>query len=323
MSTQQLLIDTVGRICQDHATKEALDKAEAGEYPSGLWRLLLDNGLHDLATPASGLEAGDIYAVFRTAAAHAMPLPLAEAVLGRAWLQQLDIDSGQRLVSIGFLQDDALVGVPWGRERPLLLGLRLGEAGWQLHHCEARSDALLDANLAGEPRDDIPQVTIGAAIDEPLAFEKLALARTVQMAGTLSSVLDLSLAYVNEREQFGRPLAKFQAIQHALAVLAAEVAAAMRASDSAVAALSDERFSADLAAAKARVGEAVGVVAESAHQVHGAMGFTHEHRLHHFTRRLWAWRDEYGNERYWQERLGAALIAGGAQTLWPFIATRG
>ena len=57
------------------------------------------------------------------------------------------------------------------------------------------------------------------------------------------------------------------------------------------------------------------------HQVHGAMGYTYEHRLHHFTRRLWAWRDEWGNEFYWQAKLGQHLAGLGADQVWGFIAT--
>jgi len=76
-----------------------------------------------------------------------------------------------------------------------------------------------------------------------------------------------------------------------------------------------------VAAAKARVGEAAGIVAEQAHQVHGAMGYTHEHQLHHFSRRLWAWRDEFGNETYWQQRLGTHLAGLGAERVWDFLAS--
>ena len=79
-----------------------------------------------------------------------------------------------------------------------------------------------------------------------------------------------------------------------------QVAAALRATDAAIAALDTPRFAVQVAVAKARVGEAAGIASEIAHQVHGAMGFTHEHQLHHFTRRLLAWRDEYGRENYWQ-----------------------
>ena len=105
-------------------------------------------------------------------------------------------------------------------------------------------------------------------------------------------------------------------------MVAAEVAAAKRAADAAVDALSDSRFECEVAASKARVGEAVGVVAEQVHQVHGAMGFTHEHRLHHFSRRCWSWRDDWGNEYYWQVKLGQHLAQVGADQVWNFIATR-
>ena len=60
---------------------------------------------------------------------------------------------------------------------------------------------------------------------------------------------------------------------------------------------------------------------EQVHQVHGAMGYTYEHRLHHFTRRLWAWRDEWGNEFYWQAKLGQHLASLGADRVWGYIAT--
>ena len=142
------------------------------------------------------------------------------------------------------------------------------------------------------------------------------------MAGVLQALLELGLTFANEREQFGRPISKFQAIQHSLAIVAAEVAAARRAADAAVDALDNDRFLVEVAAAKSRVGEAVEVVAEQVHQVHGAMGFTHEHRLHHFSRRAWAWRDEFGNEFLWQQRLGQHIAALGADNAWSFIATR-
>ena len=74
-----------------------------------------------------------------------------------------------------------------------------------------------------------------------------------------------------------------------------------------------------VAVAKSRIGEAAGRGAEIAHQVHGAMGFTREHNLHYSTRRLWSWRDEFGNESYWQTRLGRAVAASGADALWPML----
>ena len=57
------------------------------------------------------------------------------------------------------------------------------------------------------------------------------------------------------------------------------------------------------------------MVAKRAHQVHGAIGFTQEYRLHHLTRRCWSWRDEAGSELAWSRTLGAGA-AHGPGGLW-------
>ena len=144
------------------------------------------------------------------------------------------------------------------------------------------------------------------------------------MAGALEHILDQSVQWSLDRVQFGRPIAKFQAVQHNLATLAGEVAAAGAAADGAAETIASEgpaseRALLDVAVAKVRVGEAASNGAAIAHQVHGAMGFTYEHSLHHSTRRLWAWREEFGNETLWAERLGQMIAEHGADELWPFI----
>jgi acyl-CoA dehydrogenase len=49
------------------------------------------------------------------------------------------------------------------------------------------------------------------------------------------------------------------------------------------------------------------------------MGFTEEHSLHYLTRRLWSWRDEFGDETYWAALLGRRIAAAGGAGLWPLI----
>lgn len=297
-----LLADTAGRVFRDHCDKALLDAAEAGAFPEALWGVLVETGLHQVGSVASGTGLADLFGLLQVAGRHAAPLPLAETLLAN------------RLCDIDGLATIATDGVaPWGRHAGAVLHAETGRVVTGFEHATG-------SNLAGEPRDRIEggrQVAVATDVaDLP---ELLALSRVALMSGALSRVLELAIGYAMERHQFGRPLSKFQAIQHNLAVLAGETAAAQRASDGAIDALETPRFPDQVAAAKSRVGEAAGVAAEIAHQVHGAMGFTHEHTLHHFTRRLWAWRDEHGAESLWQARLGRRIAAGGADAVWEFL----
>ena len=317
MDTRQLLIDTAERIFADHCDKTVLDAAERGEFPESLWKIVRENGFHELAMADSGVDLKDAFAVLRVAGRHALPLPMAEILLANRWLR-----SASELTVIGRLEGGRIADVPWAQTAQRVLGIDW-DSGEGVSTPVSAEAIETDRNVAAEPRDNLSAAAATQlGLNEP-AFEMLALGRVAAMAGCLERILELSLQYASEREQFGRPIAKFQAIQHNLAVVAGEVAAASRAADAAIDALEGDRFALEVAAAKARVGEAAGIVAESAHQVHGAMGFTHEHQLHHFTRRVWSWRDEYGNEAFWQQRLGQHLAGIGADKVWDFLATRG
>jgi len=318
MSTRQLLIDTAGRIFEDHCSKESLDDAERGSFPDALWQRLRDNGLHQVAMRDSGADLGDAFALVEHCGRFAVPVPVLELTMANRWLGDCD-----RFVSIGVVHEKRIVDVPWGRRADSVLGVRAD--GPMLLVDAKGAEWIHSTNPAGEARDAVSTEGATEIADDEGAWEVMALGRALLMAGCLERVLELSVRYVNEREQFGRPLAKFQAIQHSLAIMAAEVAASSCAADTAVAALDSgdrDRFALAVAVAKARVGEACGAVPEIAHQVHGAIGFTHEHQLHHFTRRLWSWRDEYGSEAYWQGRLGRHLSGRGADQVWDFV-TRG
>jgi acyl-CoA dehydrogenase len=187
------------------------------------------------------------------------------------------------------------------------------------------------ANLAGEPRGSLvlDEVPASGALLTPAQADALrarfALARAVQMAAALEQVLEWTVQYAGERQQFGRPIGAFQAVQTELAEMAGEVTAVTALTDAAVQALGRGSTDAMLAAAaaKVRAGVAVEVVARRAHQVHGAIGFTQEHRLHHLTRRLWSWRDEAGSELVWSRVLASGLLAQGAGGLWPTLTRLG
>ena len=181
--------------------------------------------------------------------------------------------------------------------------------------------------MAGEPQDEIvaeaampvAAAAAPAGLDQAALMAMGAAVRSAQMAGALQGVLDISVQYAGERVAFGRPIGKFQAVQHNLAELAGETAAALAAAGSLADALAsaesfDEAVFLEVASAKIRVGEAAGAGAAISHQVHGAIGFTAEHILHRYTQRLWSWRDDFEDEAHWAVRLGEAVA--GYRSTW-------
>ena len=184
-------------------------------------------------------------------------------------------------------------------------------------------DALTVFRLAGYHAlgIDLPKLIVkrAAVADTKLS---MAFARACQIAGALDAALALSIAYANERQQFGRPLGKFQAVQQSLASFACEAAAANCAAMGAAQALDRGNAEFEVAAAKLRANRAVEMGTSVAHQVHGAIGFTEEYALAPLTRRLWQWRSEFGNDAYWSARLGSKVIARGADRFWPDLSAR-
>jgi acyl-CoA dehydrogenase len=152
------------------------------------------------------------------------------------------------------------------------------------------------------------------------ARELAAVTRAMQMAGAADRVLAIAVEYSKQRVQFGRPISTFQAIQHMLAELASCVAATIASAEAAARDADEGGLEAggsfSIAAAKSQASEFAQRIAAISHQSMGAMGFTHEHILHHYTRRLWVWRRDFGSETFWGEKIGAAYAKAGPQALW-------
>jgi acyl-CoA dehydrogenase len=352
MSDRDLVVMTVREILEAHPPFALTDDRRSDH---ALWRTLAESGLTGVGLPessgGSGGELADAVAVVRTLAAGAAAAPLAEQLLvaGPALVAaDLDLPPLEQPLTFGVADtvtaepsDDgdgpgrfALTGtatdVAWtgvASHVALLVAGPPAIGGSVLALVDAtRLEATAALNLAGEPRgsyvlDETP--ACGALLTEAKAQEvraRFALARAVQMAAALERVLEWTVQYAGERQQFGRAIGKFQAVQGELAEMAGEVTAVTALTDAAVQAVErGENVVLAAAAAKVRAGMAVEVVARRAHQVHGAIGFTQEHKLHHLTRRLWAWRDEAGSEREWSRFLAEGLLVGAADGLWPAL----
>lgn len=348
--TRDLVREAAERLFEKHCIPETMRRADGGEFPQPLWRALVESGYTTALVPenagGAGLEMSDALSLLVSAGRHAVPAPLAETMLAGWLLAAAGIPQPEGPLAVAPVREGDAVGasrdgagwvlrgaasrVPWAaRATTLVVLARCDERDLVALVAPADCRITGGSNLAGEPRDDIDfagvRCTVAAFADvDATSLRALgAVMRSAQMAGALQSVLETSVQYARERVQFGRPIGRFQAVQQNLAVLAGQAAAATAAAEAAIEAAALDLGSPAVAAAKIRAGEAAGIGAAIAHQVHGAIGFTQEHRLHYSTRRLWSWRDEFGNEAYWARRLGGAVAAAGADRLWHGITAAG
>jgi acyl-CoA dehydrogenase len=339
--TDQLILDTANRIFTDHCGADIVNGAERGEVPQRLRQAILESGLTLAWVPenAGGFD-GSLALGFNLigqAAGFALPVPLTETLVANLLLTESGLvatDSWALLAYDGgelpMLVDDKVSGVveaasggsgaevlvvPVSDNGVVRIATFSPSAAEMVHQeslaGEARSRIMLESVAPGQLSDPVDGMT------EDGLKQFCALVRACQIAGALEKICELTVRYVKERQQFGRPLGKFQAIQHKVADIAGETAITGAAVDQAIRLLSSPQTAPlsgrlpaflGLATAKVVASEAAGKVARDAHQAHGAMGFSYEYPLQQYSRRIWTWREEFGSEFYWSERLGAAVI---------------
>ena len=350
----RMLLESMNRLFEDHCTKQVADAAETGVFAQSLWDQVAESGVPLAALPesAGGADAewSDLYAVLRVAARFSAPIPLAETML-----------AGWAAASCGLETSDGPMTVGPVRTADSLTLTRDGN-GWRLSGAATRlpyasyavrtvliadgpdgemvvalegsggGDLVKGKNIANEARDTLTfndvrlssdqAAPVKGGVSRGALYRRGALARATMMSGALEKAMDLAVTYAQERQQFGRPISKFQAVQQNLAVLAGQTAAAVAAANLGIEALSaanPDREEFLIAVAKPRVGEAATLACEIAHQVHGAIGFTKEYALQLSTRRLWSWREEFGGDPEWAAKVGAYACRRGADALWPML----
>ena len=333
MRADDLVVETINALLGQHCTPERIAAAE-GSMDEALWSLLEESGLAAVgASEEAGGSGGSLHdyaAIVVAVGEHAAPVPLGDTLLAShlCAAAELALPAGPMALAISRPGRD-VIRVPWGGAATNILVIT--DAGTDVCPADALDVVARGDNYPGEPWIDVTLTSASAASSSTvrarctprIALFSAALMRALLMAGASQRAVDLSVQYATEREQFGKPIGKFQALQHYLAEMAGEAAAARAACDTAIdiiaggATLDDCERTA--AAAKAYAGRAVATVTRLSHQIHGAIGYTDEHRLQYSTRRLWAWRDEFGSESEWAALLGRAVAAEGGAALWPTV----
>ena len=154
---------------------------------------------------------------------------------------------------------------------------------------------------------------LGAAGDGWRLIERIVdrakVALCAEMCGGAQRVLDMSVDYAKVREQFGRPIGSFQAIQHKCANMLVQVESAKSATYYAAWAAANDVAEAHLAVcmAKAYTSDAYRFVSGEGIQIHGGIGFTWEHDMHLFFKRAKGSEVTFGDAT-WNRELVAQLV---------------
>lgn len=326
-----MLAEMLQRLFERQLDDTTQAHARRGEWSPELWAEIEEMGLPlallSEAQGGFGLSPAEAGEALRVLGAHAVPLPVAETMAANRLLAAAGLPLAEGAASLTradglIIENGRLTGlverVAWADHLDCLAIAagdklyRIPRAGWTI--------AATGEALNFHPRQTI-MVDCEAAISATLPHCPLAEGATVrayQIAGALEAALDLTLLHTSTRVQFGKPLAKNQVVQHELAKLAGELACATAAADLAGDALARGDLL-GVAAGSLRAREAAGAGAAIATQMHGAIGFTREHRLHLYTTALWSWRDEFGGQVMWAKLLGQAALDAGGVDYWPMV----
>jgi alkylation response protein AidB-like acyl-CoA dehydrogenase len=333
--TRDMLLETADRFFSERCGKDVVNGVEKGAWPADFWKEIEEMGLPLIAVPEDkegvGGTLADMLALLRLAGSHAVPVPLAETALANLLIAATGgkPKPGPATLALGDVKisggrvSGKVDRVPFAGVAARFVVVADGTLA-----VVARANALIAAQPthAGEPYgavtfdNAVAEFSGASAVSADRALELAALMRSMQMAGAADKVLITATEYCKQRVQFGRPISTFQAIQHMLAELASAVAATI-ASAEAASRDADEGGLKDggafsIAAAKSQGSDFAHRICAISHQSMGAMGFTHEHILHHYTRRLWVWRRDFGSESFWGEKIGQAYAKAGPQSLW-------
>jgi len=316
--------DLLTKECPPDVVRAAWD-APAGQLDRAVWDSLGAMGVLSLLVPEAdgglGLDETYLVPILEECGRVALPHPIVETAMVAAPL--LGVDAGMVTTDLGGRN------IPCAADAEVLLLVR-GSALVRTTPAEAdltlldtvdraRRTARLPEVAADLGSDDayLPQVrgvgaTAGVTDDAgsiALALDRGALGTAAMLVGLGQAMLDLTVGYVQERQQFGVAVGSFQAVKHHLAdaALALEFArpAVWRAGWS-VARDAPTRAR-DVSMAKAMANDAAELVGRKALQCHGAIGYTVEADLHLYLKRTWALARAWGDSAHHTDRVASAL----------------
>ena len=301
--------ELLAKECPPSVVRAAWDAPE-GELDRGVWDSLDAMGVLSLLVPEAdgglGLDETFLVPILEECGRVALPHPIVDTAMVAAPLMgagtgMVASDLGGPLVPCAADADQLLLR--WGHTLAVV-DRDAVEITTVATVDGARRAGRVGHDSTGDPLTDDP-----ALID--LALARGALGTAAMLVGLGQAMLDLTVGYVSERHQFGKPIGSFQAVKHHLAdaALALEFArpAVWRAAWSV--AHDQPTRARDVSMAKAMASDATELVGRKALQCHGAIGYTVEADLHLYLKRTWALARSWGDSAHHTDRVADALEA--------------
>lgn len=294
--------------CSPTVVREAWD-APPGKLDGALWRHMADMGALHVLVPAErgGLSLDEValVGVLEEAGRHAVAHPLVETAAVAAPLLGDSVGD-----VVGASWDGAPVPCAADCDRVVVVEAERVV----LHHRDELSVEPLAAVDGGRRLGRVVPAGPGTVLtDDPAeaarAFERGALGTAAVLVGLSGRMLDMAVAHVTERHQFGVPVGSFQAVKHQLAdaLMALSFARPMVTQAAWEVTHRAPEAARRVAEAKLLSSEAAEVVGRAALQAHGAVGYTVEHDLHLFLKRSWALSRAWGTADWHADAIAASL----------------
>jgi alkylation response protein AidB-like acyl-CoA dehydrogenase len=304
------------------ALRVAWDDSD-GRIP-GLWKRLADSGALGLTVSeeygGAGADLTAMLPVLIEIGRAALPGPIVETVVGATLLAEAGGDvaadwlprvvAGEVVIAVDLGPGSLVSAAPWAD-----LLVVPDHAG--VLCAVRRTDAVVTSLPSVDHGIRLGTVDVPAGagtalggIDLEAAFDSVVVATAAQLVGLAEAMVEMSVRYSLEREQFGVPIGSFQAIKHQLAdaYVANSFAVPVVARAAWSAAQGSSSRSRDASHAKCAATDAAQRAARTALQVHAGIGYTYEHDLHMWMKRTWSLSSLWGTKDWHRERVAHAVL---------------